>query len=424
MKQIVIVGCGIVGAMTAYELSQVPGLQITVLDRQPPAQAATGAALGVLMGIISQKTKGRAWAMRQASMRYYAELLPQLEEVTWNSQGIVKLCFPEDDLAKWQALVELRQQQGWRLQLWTPEELRQRCPQVQHPDLTAAVYSPQDYQVDPTALTLALVKAAQQRGVEFRCNVEVKRVLKAPANQLWLEGPGGSEILTADWIVIAAGLGSTPLLEASQTTPALELAPVLGQAMRIQLPQTLGSPAFQPVITGRDIHVVPLTAPSQLQKRPIDSSEGSEPQYSEPQYSEPRYSEPQYWVGATVEFTADQLVTGQTGAQAVAGHNPDRQPARDTDSAFPALSPVAERLEAVWQDAVALCPDLAQSVRLQSWSGLRPRPQNRPAPVVEPLAGYSNVWLATGHYRNGVLLAPATAQLVRAAVQGQNISGL
>jgi len=37
-------------AAIAYELSLVPGLTITVLDKQPPAQGATGAALGVLMG--------------------------------------------------------------------------------------------------------------------------------------------------------------------------------------------------------------------------------------------------------------------------------------------------------------------------------------------------------------------------------------
>ncbi|MFM7425940.1 MAG: NAD(P)/FAD-dependent oxidoreductase [Elainella sp.] len=381
MTQIVIVGCGIVGAMTAYELSQVPGLQITVLDRHPPAQAATGAALGVLMGIISQKTKGRAWAMRQASMRYYAELLPRLEGVAWNSQGLVKLCFPEDDLAKWQELIQLRQRQGWQLELWTPAELRQRCPQVQHSDLTAAVYSPQDYQVDPTALTLALIEAAQQRGVEFRCNVEVTGLRQAGSNnQLLLEnGEGGNDILTADWVVLAAGLGTTGLLTASQTD--LKLSPVLGQAMRIQLPQPLGDPAFQPVITGRDIHVVPLKAARRQTRE-----------------STPRGQD--YWVGATVEF-ASGLQAGQD------------------------LSPVAvaERLEEVWRDAIGLCPGLAQATRLQTWSGLRPRPQNQPAPVIEPLSGYDRVWLATGHYRNGVLLAPATAQLVRAAVQEQVDSG-
>ena len=49
---------------------------------------------------------------------------------------------------------------------------------------------------------------------------------------------------------------------------------------------------------------------------------------------------------------------------------------------------------------------------MRHWSGVRPRPQGQGAPVIKPLAGYENVILATGHYRNGVLLAPATAMVV------------
>jgi glycine/D-amino acid oxidase-like deaminating enzyme len=37
--------------------------------------------------------------------------------------------------------------------------------------------------------------------------------------------------------------------------------------------------------------------------------------------------------------------------------------------------------------------------------------------VIQPLAGYRNLWLATGHYRNGVLLAPATALAIRDALE-------
>lgn len=69
------------------------------------------------------------------------------------------------------------------------------------------------------------------------------------------------------------------------------------------------------------------------------------------------------------------------------------------------------KLDEVMQ-AIAFCPALAQATVIKTWSGLRPRPEGRPAPVIEPLPGYNNVLLATGHYRNGVLLAPATAQII------------
>ena len=44
---------------------------------------------------------------------------------------------------------------------------------------------------------------------------------------------------------------------------------------------------------------------------------------------------------------------------------------------------------------------------LSKWHGFRAKPINRGAPVLEKLE--PGLIVATGHYRNGVLLAPATA---------------
>jgi glycine/D-amino acid oxidase-like deaminating enzyme len=106
MSHVAVIGCGIIGAAIAYELSRVSGLKITVLDRQPPAQGSTGAALGVLMGVISHKVKGRAWQLRQTSMQRYETLIPELVSLTghqipFNRSGILMLCFAEEDLASW-----------------------------------------------------------------------------------------------------------------------------------------------------------------------------------------------------------------------------------------------------------------------------------------------------------------------------------
>ena len=49
------------------------------------------------------------------------------------------------------------------------------------------------------------------------------------------------------------------------------------------------------------------------------------------------------------------------------------------------------------------------------WSGLRARPVDRPAPLLEELK--PRLILASGHYRNGVLLTPGTAEWVATAVE-------
>ena len=357
MSQVAIVGCGVVGAAIAYHLSQLPHLQITVFERQAPAQGATGASLGVLMAAISTKTKGNNLRMRLASVQRYNEWIPQLEALTgrkipFNRQGILRLCFAEDDLTRWRSLAAIRYQQGWRLELWDPAQIAQQLPHINLERVTGAIYSPDDRQVDPTALTLALVAAAQHNGVEFRWG---ESVVTSPVQS------GRCQVIqtevasyAVDWLIVAAGLGSTALT--GQLGATIDIRPVLGQAMQMQVPHSLGHTDLQPMITGEDTHLVPLGAGN-------------------------------YWVGATVEF---------------------REPESDAE---PTPDPLA--LELVKQRAIALWPDLAQAEIVRQWVGLRPRPEGRPAPIIERLPGYENVIVATGHYRNGILLAPATAERVR-----------
>ncbi|MBD2209009.1 FAD-binding oxidoreductase [Nostoc linckia FACHB-104] len=371
MSHVVIIGCGVVGAAIAYELSQVKGLSITVLDSQPPAQASTGAALGVLMGVISQKLKGKAWQLRQTSVQRYETLIPELEAITkrkvpFNRQGIVSLCLEGEDLADKKKLLEIRQSQGWNLEIWDKAKLQNLCPQIVNAQVTGAVYSPQDRQLDPTALTLALVEAAQHNGVTCKFGVTVLNAQSSPqltppenSPQVCHQLETTDGTITADWVVVAAGLGSTPLT--SQLNQKIDIRPVLGQALQVSLGHPLGNPNFQPAITGNDVHIVPVGGGD-------------------------------YWIGATVEFPSD----------------------RDE------ISPNHELLESVRQQAIAFCPELANATIVRTWSGLRPRPEGRPAPVIGKLPGFSNVLLATGHYRNGVLLAPATAYAIREMIIPSN----
>ncbi len=360
MIKIAVVGCGIVGATIAYELSKIPDLTLTVFDQQPaPVEpnlslcpTSTGAALGVLMGAISKKEKGNNLRMRLESLQYYEKLIPELETLTgldipFNRKGILMLQF-EEDLSVWEKLVEIRRSQGWTLEILGLDRLQSDYPYLNLDSITAAIYSPNDRQVNPVALTQALIAGAKQRGVTFEFDTTVT---------------GGSDRevhtikgnLAIDWLIISAGLGSTPLTKA--LAHPIDIRPVLGQAIHLRLNQPLG--INQPVITGNDVHLVPLGGCD-------------------------------YWVGATVEFPSD-------GGE---------------------LAPDAASFEAVMEQAIAFCPDLTNTETIRTWYGLRPRPQGRPAPIIERLPGYQNILLATGHYRNGVLLAPTTAEKVRLAIAG------
>ena len=69
------------------------------------------------------------------------------------------------------------------------------------------------------------------------------------------------------------------------------------------------------------------------------------------------------------------------------------------------------------QAAAQLWPPITEADIVETWAGLRPA-----TPDQLPLIGKSpanNHWIATGHYRNGILLAPGTARLLAQAIRNE-----
>ncbi len=358
MQKVVIIGSGIVGSAIAFELSENRDLDITLIDEKNPGTGATGAALGLLMGIISLKTKGKAWQLRESSLQRYKTLISELENSTGlsiphNRDGIVKLLFAEDDIQKYEHLVEIRASQGYRLEVWDRSVLKYRCPEVDTSSMVGAVYSPDDWQVSPTFLTKALVKGASQKGVRCIFGQKVTRLGICQDNLSCRWVYLDNQTLEADVVIVATGLGTSSLLESFNVN--LKIKPVLGQALLVKYQRWQNRDNFNPVITGNDIHIAPM---------------GND----------------EFWLGATVEFPDTQ--EGET-------------------------QPQAQLLRDLHSGAIAFCPNLNQAPIMLSWTGKRPRPEGKSAPIIEKLEGYDNIILATGHYRNGVLLAPATALVIK-----------
>jgi glycine oxidase len=80
----------------------------------------------------------------------------------------------------------------------------------------------------------------------------------------------------------------------------------------------------------------------------------------------------------------------------------------------------AAGLLAILSGATALCPALGAAEVASAWAGLRPWTEDELPILGEgPLPGLQ---LATGHFRNGILLAPITALLISQALRGQATS--
>src|SRR5688572_1003724 len=72
-------------------------------------------------------------------------------------------------------------------------------------------------------------------------------------------------------------------------------------------------------------------------------------------------------------------------------------------------------MSTILQNAQEIAPSISALPIVDTWAGLRPRaPDN--LPVLGPCDEISGLFYATGHYRNGILLAPVTGELIAEAI--------
>lgn len=70
------------------------------------------------------------------------------------------------------------------------------------------------------------------------------------------------------------------------------------------------------------------------------------------------------------------------------------------------------------EGAAALAPGLGNAEVRDLWAGLRPGSSDA-TPILGPLPGWDGITVATGHFRNGILLAPITGRLIAQLVTGE-----
>jgi glycine oxidase len=77
-----------------------------------------------------------------------------------------------------------------------------------------------------------------------------------------------------------------------------------------------------------------------------------------------------------------------------------------------------EGLARIFAATTALCPALIRGKLRRTWAGLRPMTPDG-LPILGPEAAFDGLWYATGHGRNGILLAGLTGSLVRSLLNGE-----
>jgi glycine oxidase len=74
-----------------------------------------------------------------------------------------------------------------------------------------------------------------------------------------------------------------------------------------------------------------------------------------------------------------------------------------------------EGVQSIKSMAFEIAPSLENFSVTDSWAGFRPHAEDN-FPVLGPDEDVAGLFYATGHYRNGILLAPITAKLIAEAI--------
>ncbi|MFF9601479.1 glycine oxidase ThiO [Streptomyces sp. NPDC014684] len=357
-SDVLVIGGGIIGLVTAWRAAQ-RGLATAVVDPEPGGGAARVAA-GMLAAVTElHHGEERLLALNLESARRYPDFAAELTELTghdlgYRRCGTLAVALDSDDRAHLRELHALQRRSGLDSVWLSGRECRRLEPMLA-PGVRGGLRVDGDHQIDPRRLASALVAACERAGVVFhRCWAE--RLDVAAGRAAGVTAADGTR-LGAGRVVLAGGSLSGRLTGVpDDALPPVR--PVKGQVLRLTVPRRYApflSRTVRAVVRGSQVYLVPRENGELV-------------------------------VGATSEELGwDTTVT-------------------------------AGGVYELLRDAHELVPGITELPLTETGAGLRPgSPDN--APLLGP-SSLDGLLLATGHYRNGVLLTPVTGDVMAALLAG------
>ena len=169
--QTLVIGAGIVGASTAYHLSQLGETDVLVVDQGP--LPATGGSSSHAPGLVFQTTASQTMTelARATVERFTSEDLDG--QPCFHQVGGIEVATTQqrwDDLHR---KLGLATSWGVPAELLGPREVADRIPQIERSAIFGGLHVPSDGVAKPVRAVEVMRRAAERRGVEFAPHTEV-----------------------------------------------------------------------------------------------------------------------------------------------------------------------------------------------------------------------------------------------------------
>lgn len=206
-QDVVIIGGGIIGAATAYELAR-RGVSATLVERD----TVGGGQSGRNWGFVRQQGRSPAeLPLMVVANQRWAALEEELDtRFDWVRGGNLALATSADGARRYREWVGLGRAHGVESRLIGPDEVESVVPGLAVP-FTAAMYAGSDGHADPAAATRAYAAAAERAGARVLRGRTVRRIVVRDGRVLGVDTDGGR--MSARTVVCAAGSASRNLLK-------------------------------------------------------------------------------------------------------------------------------------------------------------------------------------------------------------------
>lgn len=204
---VVIIGGGVMGLSTAYQLSRISKLKVVVLERSYLVSGASGRNGG---GIRMQWADPQNVALMMESIQMCRGMAQELNINTWFRQGgYLFLARSQQGEQRLERNAQVHRQLGAPTRLLTPGAVKERVPTLDVSDVRVAAYNPDDGVVFPWAFVWGYASQAIARGVVVRTHTSVDRL--EPLEQGYQLHLSTGESLKAARVVNATGAWSVGL---------------------------------------------------------------------------------------------------------------------------------------------------------------------------------------------------------------------
>ena len=361
-----IIGGGVIGCATAWRLAQA-GLRAVIIERGKPGREASYAAGGMLAPFAEADEHSHFLELSIASRALYPEFSLELREavgidVEYRTEGTLYLSLTRADDEELERRWEWQRTAGLKITRLDASAVRKLEPLVSE-SLRWALEFPDDHQVDNRRLMLALEMASRAAGVTVLEGVEARQLcIVGQKGQKGQQGPQVEGVMTTNGKVRA---GAVVIAAGSWSS-------LIAPCQAVQIGPVRGQ-------------MIALASPAPPVSHVLYSRRG---------YLIPRRS--------------GILIAGSTTEHV--GYN---------------KSVSAGGIASIIESSIEMLPAARDLPITDAWAGLRPMSPDG-LPIIGPDPQIAGLFYATGHYRNGILLAPITAQavteLIVRGVSSQNLA--